>query len=412
VKPSGGEWLGDIPDDWKVVQLRHLATIETGSKDTVMAEVDGKYPFIVRSPEPLAINSWTFDTEAILTAGDGNVGEVFHHVEGKFEAHQRVYVIHRFRGINGRYLYWYFMSQFRRVVAYGGNETTVASLRRPMFTSFRVALPSTESAQRAIADFLDRETAQIDAFIAKSEQLIALLTERRAAAVHTVVTSGLDASASLKASGSGWMGDVPAHWEVGNIRRFATMKSGHTPSRTVADYWIDCNIPWFTLSDVWQLRQGNQYLGETKESISALGLEHSAAELLPAGTVVLSRTASVGFAGVVPAPMATSQDYWNWIPSPALDSEYLWWQFQSMSQEFARLKMGSTHATIYQGDAAALTIVVPPLSEQRAIVEHLDSTTGKIDAAIAAARRSIDLARERRATLISAAVTGQLDLVA
>jgi type I restriction enzyme S subunit len=83
-----------------------------------------------------------------------------------------------------------------------------------------------------------------------------------------------------------------------------------------------------------------------------------------------------------------------------------------MSQELARLKMGSTHATIYQGDAAALTILVPPLPEQRAIVEYLETTTAKIDTAIATVRRSIELARERRIVLISAAVTGQLEVAA
>lgn len=84
---------------------------------------------------------------------------------------------------------------------------------------------------------------------------------------------------------------LPSGWRRGNIRRFATMKTGHTPSRSVPEYWRNASIPWFTLADVWQLRDGQRvYLGETTNKISELGLANSAAELLPPGTVVLSRT--------------------------------------------------------------------------------------------------------------------------
>ena len=134
-------WLDSMPSTWREIPLQYLATVETGSRDTVDAVDDGKYPFIVRSAEPLAISTFSYDTEAILTAGDGAVGEIFHHMHGKFDAHQRVYVIRDFRGIDGRYLYWYFSSEFRRVVAYGGAQTTVASLRRSMLTAFPIAVP-------------------------------------------------------------------------------------------------------------------------------------------------------------------------------------------------------------------------------------------------------------------------------
>lgn len=188
------------------------------------------------------------------------------------------------------------------------------------------------------------------------------------------------------------------------------MKTGHTPSRQHPEYWEHTHIPWFTLADVWQLRQGNQFLGSTASTISDLGLASSAAELLPAGTVVLSRTASVGFAGIMPVPMATSQDYWNWVCRPGLDSDYLWMQFRAMRPEFDRLKNGSTHKTIYQADAAGLSIVVPPLAEQRRIVSLVSREDSDSEGLSTDLIRSIELARERRAALISAAVTGQIDV--
>ena len=168
-------WLDSMPSTWREVPLQYLATVETGSKDTVDAVEDGEYPFIVRSAEPLAIDCYAYDTEAILTAGDGAVGEIFHHITGKFDAHQRVYVIRDFYDIDGRFLYWYFSSEFRRAVAYGGAQTTVASLRRSMFTTFPVAVPPPK-VQQLIASYLDRETSEIDQMIEKLDELKAQLS--------------------------------------------------------------------------------------------------------------------------------------------------------------------------------------------------------------------------------------------
>lgn len=195
---------------------------------------------------------------------------------------------------------------------------------------------------------------------------------------------------------------LPIGWECGNIRRFAQMKSGHTPSRSIPANWEDTSIPWFTLADVWQLRDGRQiYLGETASTINELGLANSSAELLGAGTVVLSRTASVGFSGIMSKPMATSQDFWNWVCGPKLIPEYLNYQFKSMGAEFRALNLGSTHQTIYQKDAASLQIAVPPVGVQEGIVEYLDRETTRVDILIEEQEHLIEMLRERRLALIS-----------
>lgn len=264
--------------------------------------------------------------------------------------------------------------------------------------------------QRRIAAFLDEKTAKIDSLIEKKRALLDRLAEKRQAIITQAVTKGLNPAAPMKDSGIDWLGQIPAHWNKGNIRRFATMKTGHTPSRKIPEYWDDCTIPWFTLSDVWQLRDGTRiYIEETAEKISDVGLANSAAELLPAGTVIFSRTASVGFSGIMPCPMATTQDFWNWICGPKLRPEYLLLLFRAMTQKFAQITNGSTHKTIYQPIAAGLEICVPPLSEQDDIVaaiklamESIDRTSGRIS-------ESLDNLSEYRAALITAAVTGGLE---
>lgn len=275
---------------------------------------------------------------------------------------------------------------------------------------FPVALPPITE-QRKIVGFLKRETLKIDLLIAKQKQLVATMREDRAATITHTVTKGLDPDTEMTDSGVQWIGCMPTHWDVVNIRRVATMKTGHTPSRSVANYWNNTTIPWFTLADVWQLRDGTRiYLGETANRISELGLANSAAELLPAGTVVFSRTASVGFSGIMPIPMATSQDYWNWVCGPSLLPEYLVIVFRAMKDHFAALMMGSTHKTIYQADAAGIHIPLPPLPEQRRIAKLVTQRTGAIDTLAAKAEEMISTLREYRSALITDAVTGKIDV--
>jgi type I restriction enzyme S subunit len=275
--------------------------------------------------------------------------------------------------------------------------------------------------QNRIARFIADQTERIDALIAKKRELIDRLEEKRSGLISRTVTRGLppevaraagfEPNPRLEASGVEWLGKVPEHWRVGYLRRFAAIKTGHTPSRSEPSLWEDCDIPWFTLGDVWQLRDARQiYLGATQERISAVGLANSAAELLPAGTVVLSRTASVGYSGIMPTRMATSQDFWNWVPGPMLLSEYLLFLLRAMQPDLKRLTMGSTHKTIYQPDAARLSICVPPLREQREIVDFLQSQTTAIDGLVAKIAGAIERLHEYRTALITAAVTGKIDV--
>src|SRR5207244_10020708 len=127
--------------------------------------------------------------------------------------------------------------------------------------------------------------------------------------------------------------------------------------------------PWFGLADVWQIRDGKmEYEDETTENISELGLANSAARLLPKSTVILSRTASVGFSAIMGVDMATTQDFVNWVCGPTLRPEYLLYVFRSMQHEFRRLTMGSTHQTIYMPDAGRFSAPIPPVCQQQRIL--------------------------------------------
>lgn len=159
------------------------------------------------------------------------------------------------------------------------------------------------------------------------------------------------------------------------IRYVARTGTGHTPSRGRPELWVEseCTVPWFTLADIWQLRDGARTtVTETAEHISERGLANSAAVRHPAGTVLLSRTASVGFSGVMGVDMAVSQDFMTWTPGPRLNASFLLLVLRSQREEYKRLMYGSTHKTIYMPDLLALRTPLPPLETQRRVAAFLE----------------------------------------
>ncbi|MBX7224140.1 MAG: restriction endonuclease subunit S, partial [Blastocatellia bacterium] len=192
MKDSGIEWLGEVPEHWEVKRLKFLCKVQTGDKDTVNAVVDGAYPFFVRSQTIEKIDTFTFDCEAVLTAGDGvGVGKVFHYVDGKFDFHQRVYMMNQFRFVTGKFFFWYLASTFHKVALEGGAKSTVDSLRMPLFLNFAFALPP-KLEQEQIICFIECETAKIDELIAEAHRAIELLKERRSALISAAVTGQID----------------------------------------------------------------------------------------------------------------------------------------------------------------------------------------------------------------------------
>jgi type I restriction enzyme S subunit len=157
----------------------------------------------------------------------------------------------------------------------------------------------------------------------------------------------------------------------------ARLESGHTPSRSKPEYWAG-DIPWIGIRDA----SGNhgKTLQDTQQHVSQLGLDNSSARLLPPGTVCLSRTASVGYVVTMGRPMATSQDFVNWVCGPELDHRYLHYLFMAEQETIRRIAYGSVHPTMYYPDAKALHVCVPLLTQQRAIAEVLGALDDKIAA--------------------------------
>lgn len=169
---------------------------------------------------------------------------------------------------------------------------------------------------------------------------------------------------------------APSGWRWTSLSEVARLESGHTPSRRVPQYW-DGDVPWIGIADATQ--NHGRIIYQTFQTISQLGIDHSSTRLLPAGTVCLSRTASVGFVIEMGRPMCTSQDFVNWVSYDQLSSKFLRYVLVSEHDSMGRFASGTTHQTIYYPEAKAFHVCLPPLGEQIAIVEILESLDRKIE---------------------------------
>lgn len=193
-KDSGVAWLGEVPVHWELQKAKFLAHIKTGGKDTENKVEGGTYPFFVRSQTVERINSFSFEGEAVLTAGDGaGVGKVFHYVNERFDYHQRVYKYSNFKRVTGKFFYHYLKTNLQFEALDASAKSTVDSLRLPMLQNFLTTVPP-EREQQQIVEYIESETELINQTISRAQREIELIQEYRTRLIADVVTGQVDIS--------------------------------------------------------------------------------------------------------------------------------------------------------------------------------------------------------------------------
>jgi len=168
----------------------------------------------------------------------------------------------------------------------------------------------------------------------------------------------------------------PAGWRWLELGSVARLESGHTPSRRHPEWWGG-DIPWIALPDIRALDGRVAYA--TSETVNDQGIANSSARVLPKGTVVMSRTASVGFVTIMGRPMATSQDFVNWVCGPELDPFFLAYALRASRDYIRGLASGAVHKTVYMPTLTALRVCAPPITKQRRIVAELDARLSEVE---------------------------------
>ncbi len=314
--------------------------------------------------------------------------------------------------IDGRYLYYTTVSDRFRKLGQAAMFGAAGQKRVPeeFVRNYRVSVPPIGK-QRAIADYLDRETARLDALVAAKERLLALLAEKRRAIVTRTVTRGLDPRASMRDSGVPWLGEIPAHWEIWKIGHVASVGNGSTPSRDNAAYWTDGTIPWLNSGVV-----NRPEVTGTDQFVTALAVRRCHLPLVKAGSVLIAITGQGKTRGraVVSSIDSTINQHLAFIqPNHSrLRPWFLRWTLLA-AYDFLRSisdDTGGTKGALTCEDVANLRVPVPPPGEQAAVLDHIATVTERVDSLRAATESTISIVKERRAALIAAAVTGRIDV--
>lgn len=292
-----------------------------------------------------------------------------------------------------------------RVVAHS-DGVSYPAITASRLVSLHLRLPPREE-QQPIADYLDRETAHIDALIAKQEALIETLRERRRAVLHALVTQGLNPKAEMTSSGVQWLGSTPQHWVECEIKWLTKVKRGASP-RPIDDpkYFDDQgDWSWVRISDVTAAGPSGK-LRQTTQRLSELGSTLSA-RLLP-GSLFLSIAGSVGKPCINEIP-ACVHDGFVYFPDLAIDPMWLFRIFE-MGDCYGGLGKLGTQLNLNTDTVGSIAVPVPPADEIDEILVAIQERTDKIDTLISKTEQFITLAKERRAALITAAVTGQINV--
>lgn len=432
-KNSGQQWLETLPAQWKLSPLKHIARLLAGgtpesSNDLYWAEGCGTSWVaigdmsgrdVVRaasrqvSAEGMATkNLPVAPPGTVLFAMYASVGEVsILGIHATWNQALIGFVVDD-RLAESRFVF-YALKALRGWLPVFYRSNTQNNLNAEQVGNLVLPLPG-KAEQRAIVSYLDQETAKLDAFIADQEELITLLKERRTATVDQVTNGGLVPHAPRKQSDINWIGEVPQHWSIATLSRLDPVQesgvsvNGHREPASEGDPGV--------------LKTGaasKGYFDPTENK--RVAVEDLARVTCPLrdGWLLVNRAntpelvGSVAFVTDPPAELYLSDKLWQ-IDFRNANNKFIYWWTSSTAYksqlQFYRVGTSSSMQNLSYSDFKSLDVAVPPLGEQQEIAAYLDRETAEIDTAIADAHEAIILSKERRAAVISAAVTGKIDV--
>ncbi len=426
-KDSGVEWLGEVPGHWEVWKLSHAFDVigsgTTPKSDNTAYYDDGQTAWVntgdlndgelfdcEKRVTGLALAEHSslkiFPSGSLVIAMYGaTIGKL---AMLKFPAtvNQACCVFVEGVQVQSKFLFYWFTGLRQQIIslATGGGQPNIS---QEILRGLRLACP-THSEQQTIAAFLDRETGKIDALITEQQRLVELLAEKRQAVISHAVTKGLNPNATMKDSGIEWLDVVPEHWEVKRLKTlspFISVGIVVNPSEYVSGE----GLPFIYGGDITE----GKIAFETSRRITDVDSRRNEKTRLSAGDLLTVRVGAPGITAVVP-PECEGGNCASvmHVRKGNFNSQ---WLCYSMNDKTVRYQVevvqyGAAQEQFNIGHAINFWIATPPLEEQNAIAAFLDTVTAKFATLTAEANRAIALLQEHRSTLISAAVTGKIDV--
>ncbi|MCZ4324626.1 restriction endonuclease subunit S [Pseudomonas anguilliseptica] len=439
-KDSGVEWLGAVPKHWQVKRIRHVAQLNPSKTEIKQLDPEMLVSFLpmeaVGDAGSLNLERETTIAEVqsgytYFREGDVTYAKITPCFENGKGAHMRgllngigfgstelVAVRPDYCQTTSEYLNWTFRSPvFRRLAeasmyGAGGQKRVPDDFTR----DFALGFPKIEE-QVLISRFLSIETAKLDNLMAEQEKLITLLKEKRQAVISHAVTKGLDPAVPMKDSGVEWLGEVPAHWQLKRVKHFVnSFAQGWSPQ--CESYPVASEDEWGVLK-VGCVNGGifnpeeNKSLPAELDPLPELGIRKGDLLISRANTRELVGSAAVALRDY-PNLLLCDKLYRLRLDGAVISTEFVA-SYLSTGQVRGQIELSASGASssmlnISQATILELVIALPADEEQKEIVELIESEQIKLNALIAQAQHAIDLLKERRTALISAAVTGQIDV--
>lgn len=424
---TGVEWLGDLPSGWRVTPLKNVATVFPSNVDKHTRDgevpvqlcnytdvyrndtITGALDFMEATATVEEISKFTLrEGDTIITkdsetADDIGLSAYVGESLAGVLCGYHLSVVRPASGLYGRFVKRLFDSHYlKAVMAVSANGLTRVGLGQYAIDNLDIPLPPVDE-QRRIADFLDDETAKIDALIAKQEQLIATLREDRTATITHAVTKGLDPSVEMIESGVPWLGAIPKHWQVMQSRRlFSQRKTRALPG--------DDQL---TASQKYGVIPQKEFMEREGAQVTQVILNPEILKHVEAGDFVISMRSFQGGIEYSAHSGAVSSAYVPLIPKPVIAADLFKYALKSDTYVQA---LQSTSNLVRDGQAlrfenfSMVPLPLLPIDEQRKIASFLDTRCGKIDGLVTKACQMIGTLREYRSALITDAVTGKIDV--
>jgi type I restriction enzyme S subunit len=430
-KPTGIEWIGEIPEHWKVERLKLLTTkIGDGIHTTPEYTENSDYFFIngtnldngvieinssVKTASEDEYKKYRIDLikGTILISLNGTIGKIAFYNNEKIILGKSVAYVECINQICKEFIFFIFKSSY--ILYYfetslGG--TTIKNLSLFTLRNTPIPLPPLPE-QKAIAEYLDKTTQAIDSTIAIKEKQIETIEQYFRSKLHEVVTGGLNPNVKRKPSGVDWIGEIPEHWKVERIKDICLeFFGGGTPNTSVEEYWKGGTIPWVSPKDM-----KSTYIYETEDYINEIAVKNSATHLVQIDSLlvvirsgILKHTLPVSINKVV---VTINQDLKALDLLKGFHSKFIYYSILSNSDLILAQssKVGATVESLETKDFLGFKLIFPPLSEQKAIAEYLDTLREKVESITKTLREQIEVLKEYRKSLIHECVTGKRKVV-
>ena len=402
-KDSGVEWLGLVPKSWTICRLKHLATIKNG-QDYKSVQADDGYPVMGSGGQFTFASKFMYDKPSVLLGRKGTIDKPLY-INEPFWTVDTMYYTELNEDFDAKYLHYLALTiQFSRY----STNTALPSMTQEHLSNYKFSVPKAESERKKITEFLDLETEKIDNLIEKQQQLIELLKEKRQAVISHAVTKGLNSDVPMKDSGVEWLGEIPQHWGVTRLK-YECRNIVDCPHST-PNYTDEGEYPAIRTADILA---GYLDLENCRRVTEPVYDERNFRLIPKAGDIIYSREGErFGIGAPIPEGAKVCLAQRVMLFRAKSTPGYLMWALNSSSTYTQAQQdcIGSTSPHVNVDTIKNFILAWPPENEREEISNFIHQTLASVESLTAHLTEKLTLLQERRTALISAAVTGKIDV--